>query len=158
MRRAQPVAGGSPAGAPDLQPGGGHDLRDLADRPPRPLADQEELRLGAAKRVRWLDAPHLPHNWECGYLFEPSTGTLLCGDLFTHAGADLPPLTESEVLTPAEAMRKALPASFAIEAHGRAILNKLAATEPRTLAVMHGSSYRGDGGALLRALGDALGA
>ncbi len=130
---------------------------DMADRPPRPLADQEELPLGGSKRVRWLDAPHLPHNWECGYLFEPSTRTLLCGDLFTHAGADLPPLTESEVLSPAEAMRRASPASFAVEAHGPALLNKLAATQPRTLALMHGSSYRGDGAALLRALGEALG-
>jgi len=130
---------------------------DMADRPPRALADLEELALGTTRRVRWLDAPHLPHNWECGYLFEASTRTLLCGDLFTHAGADVPPLTESEVLTPAEAMRHAAPASFAVESHARGILNKLAATEPRTLALMHGSSYRGDGAALLRALGDALG-
>ena len=50
------------------------------------------------KRLRWLDAPHLPHSWECGYLFEATTRTLLCGDLFTHPGADLPPLTESEIL------------------------------------------------------------
>ncbi len=130
---------------------------DIGDRPPRALADGEELALGTRKRVRWLDAPHLPHNWECGYLFEPTTRTLLCGDLFTHGGADLPPVTESEVLTPSEAMRHAIPASVAVEAHARGILNKLAATEPRTLALMHGSSYRGDGGALLRALGDALG-
>jgi flavorubredoxin len=130
---------------------------DIADRPPRALADGEELSLGARKRLRWLDAPHLPHNWECGYMFESSTRTLLCGDLFTHGGHDLPPITETEVLSPAEAMRKAMPASVAIEVHARAILNKLAATEPRTLALMHGSSYRGDGGKLLRELGDALG-
>jgi flavorubredoxin len=130
---------------------------DIADRPPRALADGEELVLGAGKRVRWLDAPHLPHNWECGYLFEASTRTLLCGDLFTHGGADLPPLTESEVLSPAEAMRLAMPASVAIDVGARKIIDKLAATEPRTLALMHGSSYRGDGGKLLRAFGDALG-
>jgi flavorubredoxin len=130
---------------------------DMADRPPRPLADGEELVLGPNKRLRWLDAPHLPHNWECGYMFESSTRTLLCGDLFTHGGADVPPLTESEVLSPAEAMRKAMPASVAIEVHARQILNKLASTEPLTLALMHGSSYRGDGGKLLRALGDSLG-
>lgn len=130
---------------------------DIADRPPRALADGEELVIGANKRMRWLDAPHLPHNWECGYMFESSTRTLLCGDLFTHAGADLPPLTESEVLSPAEAMRFAMPTSVAIEANARTILTKLASTEPRTLALMHGSSYRGDGGKLLLALGDALG-
>jgi flavorubredoxin len=129
---------------------------DMADRPLRALADGEELVLGG-KRLRWLDAPHLPHNWECGYMFESSTRTLLCGDLFTHGGADLPPLTESEVLSPAEAMRLGMPASVAIDVNARKILEKLASTEPRTLALMHGSSYRGDGGKLLRALGDALG-
>jgi len=130
---------------------------DIADRPPRPLADGEELVLGGGKRVRWLDAPHLPHNWECGYLFEAATRTLLCGDLFTHGGDKLPALTETEVLSPAEAMRLAMPASVAIDVGARKIINKLAATEPRTLALMHGSSYRGDGGKLLRAFGDALG-
>ena len=130
---------------------------DIADRPPRALADGEEIVLGPNKRLRWLDAPHLPHNWECGYMFESATRTLLCGDLFTHGGADLPALTESEVLSPAEAMRRAVPASVAIDVHARAILNKLAATEPGTLALMHGSSYRGDGAALLRAFADALG-
>jgi flavorubredoxin len=130
-------------------------MNDLSDRPPRAMADGEELTLGQ-KRVRWLDAPHLPHNWECGYLFESTTKTLLCGDLFTHGGADLPPLTETEVLSPSEAMRKAM-GGVAIEAHTRSLIEKLASTEPTTLALMHGSSYRGDGHALLRGLADALG-
>jgi flavorubredoxin len=130
---------------------------DVADRPMRALADGEELVLGARKRLRWLDAPHLPHNWECGYMFEASTRTLLCGDLFTHGGDKLPALTESDVLGPAEAMRLGMPASVAIEAGARKILNKLASTEPRTLALMHGSSFRGDGAKLLKELGDALG-
>jgi flavorubredoxin len=133
-------------------------VSDFAIRPARALADREELSLGT-KRVRWLDAPHLPHNWECGYLFEATTRTLLCGDLFTHGGADGVPLTESEVLGPSEAFRKAMPAgSVAIEKETRALLEKLAATEPATLALMHGSSYRGDGAKLLRGLADALGA
>lgn len=130
-------------------------MNDLSDRPPRAMSDGEELTLGR-KRVRWLDAPHLPHNWECGYLFESTTKTLLCGDLFTHGGADLPPLTETEVLSPSEAMRKAM-GGVAIEAHTRSLIEKLASTEPTTLALMHGSSYRGDGHALLRGLADALG-
>jgi flavorubredoxin len=130
-------------------------LGDVSARPPRGLADGEEIALGQ-KRVRWLDAPHLPHNWECGYLFEATTRTLLAGDLFTHAGADLPAVTESDVLGPSEAMRKAMPTSVAVERGARAILEKMASTEPRTLALMHGSSYRGDGAKLLRALADAL--
>jgi glyoxylase-like metal-dependent hydrolase (beta-lactamase superfamily II) len=132
-------------------------VADLADRPPVALADGQELELGT-RRVRWLDAPHLPHNWECGYLFETTTRTLLCGDLFTHAGGgELPALTESEVLGPSEAMRAQM-GGVAIEKDTRALLDKLARTEPTTLALMHGSSYRGDGGALLRGLADALGA
>jgi flavorubredoxin len=128
---------------------------DLADRPPVVLADGQELDLGG-RRLRWLDAPHLPHNWETGYLFDSSTRTLLCGDLFTHGGADLPAITESEVLGPSEALRAQMN-HMAVERDGRRLLEKLARTEPGTLAIMHGSSYRGDGGKLLRALADALG-
>jgi len=130
-------------------------VNDYADRPPRALGDGEELSLGS-KRVRWLDAPHVPHNWECGYLFEKTTRTLLCGDLFTQPGADGVPLTESDVLGPSLAMWKAMPASIAVEGGARAILEKLAATEPATLATMHGSSYRGDGARLLRAFAKEL--
>jgi flavorubredoxin len=130
-------------------------VNDFAVRPARPLADGEELVIGK-RRLRWLDAPNLPHNWECGYMFESTTRTLLCGDLFTHAGDKVVPITETEVLGPAEAMRKAMPTSVALERGARAILDKLAATEPTTLALMHGSSYRGDGAALLRGLADAL--
>lgn len=130
-------------------------VNDIAIRPPHPLADGEELSLGK-KRVRWLDTPHLPHNWECGYLFEATTRTLLCGDLFTHGGAELPALTESDVLGPSIAMWKAM-GGIALEANTRRLLEKLASTEPTTLALMHGSSYRGNGTALLRALADSLG-
>jgi flavorubredoxin len=132
-------------------------VNDLADRPPRALADGEELSLGA-RRVRWLDAPHVPHNWECGYLFEKTTRTLLCGDLLTQPGDGGPPLTESDVVAPSLAMWKAMPASIAIERGARAILEKLAATEPATLATMHGSAYRGDGAKVIRAFADAIGA
>jgi len=131
-------------------------VSDFAIRPARALGDGEELSLGG-KRVRWFNAPHLPHNWECGYLNESTTRTLLCGDLFTHGGADGPPITDAEVLGPSEAFRQAMPAgSVAIERGSRAILEKLAATEPKTLALMHGSSYRGDGAKLLRGLADVL--
>jgi hypothetical protein len=36
------------------------------------------------------------------------------------------------------------------------VLQRLAALAPTTLAVMHGSSYRGDGGRLLRELAHVL--
>jgi len=130
-------------------------VQDFADREPRALADGEELSLGT-KRVRWLDAPHLPHNWECGFLFESSTRTLLCGDLFTQGGTDNPPITERDILGPSEALRKNM-GGVAIEAGARRLLTKLASTEPTTLATMHGSSFRGDGGALLLELARELG-
>jgi flavorubredoxin len=131
-------------------------MNDLADRQARGLADGEELALGRHK-LRWLDAPNLPHNWECGYMFDTMTKTLLCGDLFTHGGHEVAPVTEGDVLGPAIALAQAMPNSVAIERNARAILEKLASTEPRMLAIMHGSSFRGDGSALLRGLADSLG-
>lgn len=127
---------------------------DLADRPPRALADGECLSLGT-RTVRWFDTPHLPHGWECGFLMEAHTATLLCGDLFTQGGTDLPPLTASDILGPSEAFRREMD-YFSHTPHTRAMLERLAAASPTTLACMHGSAWQGDGAALLRALGDAL--
>jgi hypothetical protein len=93
---------------------------------------------------------------EAGYLFETTTRTLLCGDLFSQPGSEPPVITESDALVwePSEAMRQGFP--YAPIQGAAALLDKLAATEPRTLACMHGASYRGDGAALLRRLGAAL--
>lgn len=129
-------------------------VNDLADRPPRALADGEAVSLGRA-RVRWLDAPHLPHGWECGYLFEETAGTLFCGDLFTQPGAEHAPVTTGDILGPSEAMRKAMD-YFAHSQGTRALIERLSATQPKTLACMHGSAWSGDGGRLLLALADAL--
>jgi flavorubredoxin len=131
-------------------------MNDLADRPPRPLADGEELSLGS-RSVRWVDTPHLPHGWESGLMFETATRTLLCGDLFTAGGAEVPPLSTSDVLGPALAMHAAVP--YLVQGpHVRPLLEKLSRLEPRVLGLMHGSSHQGDGGQALRALADALGA
>ena len=129
-------------------------INDLADRPARALADGELLSLGT-HAARWFDTPHLPHAWECGFLMEERTQTLLCGDLFTQGGADLPALTEADILQPSEAFRHAMD-YFSHTKHARALLERLAATRPATLACMHGSAWRGDGGTLLRSLADAL--
>lgn len=127
---------------------------DLAERPPRALADGERLSLGK-HAVRWFDAPHLPHAWECGFLMDETTRTLLCGDLFTQGGADHAPLTESDILGPSEAFRHEMD-YFSHSRHARPMLARLAAARPSTLACMHGSAWHGDGAALLRALADAL--
>jgi len=127
---------------------------DIADRAPRALADGEMLPLGKHS-VRWNDAPHLPHAWECGFLTEELTSTLLCGDLFTQGGSDLPPIAESDILGPSEDFRHAMD-YFSHTKNAPAMLEKLASTNPEILACMHGSAWRGDGASLLRALSDAL--
>jgi len=127
---------------------------DVADRPARPLADGEELSLGA-HTVKWLDAPHLPHGWECGFLMERSTGTLFCGDLFTQPGDGRPPVTEADILGPSEAFRGQMD-YFSHTRDAQSLIEKLAAEQPRRLACMHGSTWVGDGAALLRALGKLL--
>lgn len=129
-------------------------MNDLADRQPRGLADGETLSLGNHS-VQWFDAPHLPHAWECGYLMEQHTRTLLCGDLFTQGGAHQPAITESDILGPSEDFRRAMD-YYSHTKNGRAMIERLAALEPRTLACMHGSAWRGDGARLLRALADRL--
>ena len=127
---------------------------DVADRKARALTDGESLHLGRHS-LRWLDAPHVPHGWECGFLFEEHTGTLLCGDLFTQGGAEHAPLTESDILGPSEALRSGLD-YWAHATDTRRVLERLATLAPTTLACMHGSAWHGDGAALLRALADSL--
>jgi flavorubredoxin len=129
-------------------------VTDLADRAPRAIADGERLSLGE-HTVRWLDAPHLPHAWDCGFLTEEKTSTLLCGDLFTQGGADLPPVTESDILGPSEVFRHAMD-YFSHTKNARVMLERLASTNPATLACMHGSAWCGDGASLLRDLADSL--
>lgn len=129
-------------------------INDLADRPPRALADGETLNLGR-HRLRWFDAPHLPHGWDCGFLMDETTRTLLCGDLFTQPGRGEPALTEGDILGPSEAFRQPMD-YFAHCPQTGALLEKLAQAQPTTLACMHGSAWHGDGAALLRALARAL--
>lgn len=129
-------------------------VNDVADRPARALADGEVLTLGR-HAVRWFDTPHTPHGWDAGLMMETSTRTFLCGDLFTQGGAGEIPLTESDILAPSEAFRA--PMDYYSHAPETAkILERLARERPTTLAVMHGSAYRGDGAALLRALAARL--
>lgn len=128
---------------------------DAFDRPPQMLNDRETLSLGSHS-IQWLDAPHLPHAWECGYIYEPRTQTLFCGDLFTQPGLGETPLIESDILEPSEAMRKAMD-YYAHSTNTRSLLEGLAQLKPTTLACMHGHAWHGNGAAILRALADRLG-
>jgi flavorubredoxin len=126
-------------------------LNDLADRPPRALKDSEVIDLGG-RRVRHIDTPHVPHGWEARLLFEETTRTLLCGDLFTHTG-DGPALTASDIVGPAKMTEELFHYSCLTPSTG-ATIRKLADLSPKTLAIMHGSSFNGDAGQALRDLAD----
>ncbi len=126
-------------------------LNDQALRPPRALADGEALDLGG-RRVRHLDTPHVPHCWDAGLLYEETTGTLFTSDLFTHVG-NPPALTDGDILDPAVAAEKQFGYTALTPATG-ATIRRLAKLAPRTLAVMHGSSYSGDATPVLESLAD----
>lgn len=126
-------------------------LNEMADRPPRALADEERIDLGGAV-VRYLNTPNVPHNVDAGLLFEERGGTLFCSDLFAHVG-DGPAVTESDLLGPAIETDQLFPFTPLTPSTGRT-LRRLAALAPRTLAIMHGSAFRGDGRAMLDALAE----
>lgn len=117
-------------------------LDDMCDRPPRGLANAEVIDLGG-KRVRHIDTPHVPHGWEARVLFEETTGTLLCGDLFSHLG-DGPALVTGDVIDPAM-QAEAIFRSSSMAPDTADVMRRLGDLNPSTLAIMHGSSYSGDG-------------
>ena len=128
-------------------------LNDLCDRAPEMLADGMTKELGGGKVVREVTTPHVPHNWESHVLFEESTRTLLCGDIFTALG-NPEPLVEHDLVEVAMQAEAIFGATSLAATVGRT-LRRLADLEPTTLAVMHGSSFTGDGAAALRSLADA---
>ncbi len=124
-------------------------LNDQAPRSPRALADGEVLDLGD-RRVRRLDTPHVPHCWDAGLLYEETTGTLFTSDLFTHVGNPAA-LTDGDILGPAVEAEKKFGYTALTPATG-ATIRRLARLAPRTLAVMHGSSYSGEAAPVLESL------
>jgi len=126
-------------------------INDMADRPPRQLADGEVMDLGG-KRIRHIDTPHVPHAWEARVLHEETTNTLLAGDLGTNVGNG-PAVTEDDVVGPAMEAEDMFLASCLTPATAPTI-RKLAALRPTTIAIMHGSSFSGDGADMLNRLAD----
>jgi flavorubredoxin len=145
--------------APHAQPvrsfvGAVVNVNDFASRPPRGLADGEVLATGRY-RFRFCSTAQLPHGWDAGLLFEETHRTLLCSDLFHHNG-DVEPLTESDLSDRVRAAMSQLQAGplanyIPYSPRTDVILKRLADLKPKTLAIMHGSSFAGDG---QRALGD----
>ncbi|MDH6124595.1 MBL fold metallo-hydrolase [Kitasatospora sp. GP82] len=132
-------------------------LNDLADRPPRPMDDGETLDLDGRRvrrQVRNINTPHVPHNWEARVLFEENTRTLFCGDLFTHLGNG-PAVTDRDLVELALDSEQVFRQTSCLTA-AVATPRSLADLKPQTRAVMHGSSYRGDGARALSALADGL--
>lgn len=125
-------------------------IADAAERPPRVLADREVIDLGN-KQVRYIDTPHTPHGWDAGLLFEETTGTLFCGDLFTQTGGGTV-MTEGDIVGPAETAEQMFQYSSLHPAMGETIRG-LADLSPKTLALMHGPSFAGNGAEALRDLG-----
>ena len=126
-------------------------LNDLCDRPPRALAEGEVIDIGG-KRLRQISTPHVPHGWEAQVLWEETTKTLLCGDLFTSLGAG-PALRTDDVVEPALDAENLFHAS-SLAPQTPTTLRALADLGPTTLAIMHGSSFAGDGAGALHQLAD----
>ena len=123
-------------------------LNDYAERPARALADNEVLTIGA-HRLRFLATPHVPHGWDAGLFFEETDQTLLCSDLFFHPQSDIP-LIESDIVGRAResilfGMQSPLAKDMPYTPYTDGTMQRLAELAPRTLALMHGSSFRGDG-------------
>lgn len=117
-------------------------LADLADREPRPLADRETLDIGG-HRLRWIDTPHVPHSWDAGLLFDETSRTLFCSDLFTQMG-NYPATTTDDIVGPAIAAEDDAPGSLSLHPSTRSIIRRLADLNVATLAPMHGPAFTGD--------------
>ena len=126
-------------------------IDDLADRAPEPIADGDVKDLGG-KRIRSIDTPHVPHGWDAHVLYEETTGTLFCGDLLSQIG-DGPALTANDIID-AAAQTEDMFGSTCLTPSTAPTIRRLAGFEPKTLAIMHGSSYNGDGAKALLALAD----
>lgn len=134
-------------------------VNDFSSRPALGLADGETIATGKY-RFRICRTPHLPHGWDAAVMFEETQKTLLCSDLFHQLG-DVEPLTTSDVVGRSTEAMKAYQggvlADYAPYTHhtGR-LFGKLAELKPQRLAIMHGSSFEGDGARALHDLAAAF--
>lgn len=129
-------------------------VNDLIGRESHGLADGETFTTGKY-RFRFCQTPHLPHGWDSGVLFEETHKTLFCSDLFHQAG-DVESLTSDDVVGRSHEAMKGYQAGILAEYMPYTPvttrnLTKLAELKPKTLAIMHGSSFTGD---CARALGE----
>ena len=117
-------------------------IGDLADRPPRALGDGELLDIGGHV-VQWFDTPHVPHAWEAGVLYDVTTKTLFCGDLFTWNGPYVA-TTDDDIVGSAVQAEDEMPGSLSLHPSSAATCLRLAELEIATLAPMHAPAFTGD--------------
>ena len=134
-------------------------VNDFSVRPARGMTDGERLETGKY-RFRFLHTPHVPHCWEAGLMFEETNKTLLCSDLFTHWG-DVEALTTSDIVGRFKqdlitGEQGPLAQAYPFSAKTEEQLKRIAALEPQTLALMHGSSFSGNGRQAIEDLAAAM--
>ena len=134
-------------------------VNDFAVRTPKGMGDGEVLNTGKY-RFRFCSTAHIPHGWDAGLFFEERERTLFCSDLFHHNG-NVEPLSESDLSGRVRAAMDQMQVSplanyipYTPKTDG--ILRKLADLKPKTLAIMHGSSFAGDGEHALGQLSAAM--
>lgn len=132
---------------------------DFSLRPAYGMTHDDVLSTGKY-RYRFYRSPHIPHGWDAGVLFEETTKTLFCSDLFHHFGKR-EPITTSDLIEPTRRAMKVLQQGplegyMPYTCHTAGVLRSLAELKPETLAVMHGSSYRGRCDDLLTGLADVI--
>jgi flavorubredoxin len=132
---------------------------DFSIRPARGMTPRDVLSTGKY-RFRYYPSPHIPHGWDAGVLFEETGKTLFCSDLFHHFG-DAAPVTTSDLIEPTRrAMQKMqqgpLIGYLPYTRQTEGVLRSLAELQPKTLAVMHGSSFVGEGDRLLNGLAEVI--
>ncbi len=126
-------------------------VADMASREPRPMQDGETIDLGG-KKIRYFYTPHVPHGWDAGLIFEETTQTLLCGDLFTQSG-DSAAITQSDLIGPAFKTEELYQATV-LNSLTAPTIRRLAEVNPTTLALMHGPAFQGNGKQALLDLAD----
>ncbi|MGB3409878.1 MAG: MBL fold metallo-hydrolase [Microthrixaceae bacterium] len=117
-------------------------LNDLCDRPPV-IADPQRAEDIGGHVIRTVATPHVPHGWEAQVIFDETTRTLFCGDLFTQVGEGPALVHDADLIQPALDAEDLFGAT-ALTSETAPTIRRLADLEPRTLALMHGPAYAGD--------------
>jgi len=116
--------------------------------PAKGMIDGEEFSTGS-HTFRFLQTPHVPHNWEAGMLIDTTTGVLFCSDVL-HQNGDVEPMTSDSVTdrvrqTLRDMQSSPLAGYLPYTPETDATLRRIAAQKPTTVATMHGSVFSGDG-------------